>query len=144
MIALKIALAWPDRRVWCLDGDGAALMHLGALPIIAQAGPGNLIHAVIRNEAHETVGGMPVCDRGLRLSALAEAAGYRKVLRAEDEDSLGAALAEAKTGKGPILIEICCACGARADLGRPTTTPMENREALMKLLQKVHSSDHKM
>lgn len=136
MIALKIALAQPGRRVWCLDGDGAALMHLGALPIIAQARPENLIHAVIRNEAHETVGGMPVCGRGLRLSAMAEAAGYRKVLRAEDEDSLRAALTEAKAEKGPILIEICCACGARADLGRPTTTPAENREALMQFITK--------
>ena len=136
MIALKIALAQPGRRVWCLDGDGAALMHLGALPIIAQARPQNLIHAVIRNEAHETVGGMPVCGRELRLSALAEAAGYRKVLRAEDEDSLRAALTEAKAEKGPILIEICCACGARADLGRPTTTPAENREALMQFITK--------
>lgn len=63
MIALEIALEKPNRRVWCLDGDGAALMHLGALPVIAQRKPANLIHVVINNAAHETVGGMP-CAKG--------------------------------------------------------------------------------
>ena len=144
MIALKIAMEQPERRVWCLDGDGAALMHLGALPVIAQAAPNNLIHVVIRNEAHETVGGMPVCDRGLNLEALAEAAGYGRALRAEDEEGLRTALASVTAGKGPILLEVCCACGARENLGRPTTTPQENRDELMRVLQKIQTFDHKM
>ncbi|MBR2824260.1 MAG: phosphonopyruvate decarboxylase [Clostridia bacterium] len=144
MIALKMALDQPGRRVWCLDGDGAALMHLGALPVIGRAAPGNLIHAVIRNEAHETVGGMPVCDRGLNLSALAAAAGYGRVLSASDEEGLRAALAEAKAAAGPVMLEVRCACGARPDLGRPTTTPAQNRDELMQILQKVHDFDHKM
>ncbi len=144
MIALRIALEQPERRVWCLDGDGAALMHLGALPVIGQARPGNLIHAVIRNEAHETVGGMPVCGRSLNLSALAEAAGYAGALRAETEEELGQAVQDAAAGRGPVMIEIRCACGARADLGRPTATPSENRDQLMELLQKIHTFDHKM
>ncbi len=134
MIALQIAVSQPDRRVWCLDGDGAALMHLGALPVIGRRRPGNLIHAVINNGAHETVGGMPVCDRALDLPALGRSAGYR-VLTAEDPDSLRAALADAMGQEGPVLLEIRCACGARADLGRPTTTPAENRDALMAFLR---------
>ena len=119
-------------------------MHLGALPVIAQAAPNNLIHVVIRNEAHETVGGMPVYDRGLNLEALAEAAGYGRALRVEDEEGLRTALTSVTAGKGPILLEVCCACGARENLGRPTTTPQENRDELMRVLQKIQTFDHKM
>lgn len=74
--AMEIALEKPNRRVWCLDGDGAALMHLGALPVIAQRKPANLIHVVINNAAHETVGGMPVCEGGLCAAKVASAVGY--------------------------------------------------------------------
>ena len=134
MIALKIAMEHPERRVWCLDGDGAALMHLGALPEIGQQRPANLIHVVIANEAHETVGGMPVCDRKLNLPALARAADYKHTLTAENEESLTDALNMVKGTDGPVFLEVKCACGARADLGRPTTTPVQNRDALMAFL----------
>ena len=135
MIALGLALERPDRQVWCLDGDGAALMHLGALEIIGQQHPENLIHIVINNGAHETVGGMPVCDRKMNLPKLAAAAGYTQRLTAKDEASLRAALRVAKNGKGPSMVEVLCANGSRADLGRPTTTPAENLRALRGYLE---------
>ena len=136
MIALGIAREQPERTVWCLDGDGAALMHLGAMEIIGQQKPQNLIHVIINNGAHETVGGMPVCNREMDLPALAEAAGYVQRLTAKDEASLKAALRIAREGKGPKIVEVQCACGARQDLGRPTTTPRENRDSLMAFLQR--------
>ena len=135
MIALEIALEKPNRRVWCLDGDGAALMHLGALPVIAQRKPANLVHVVINNAAHETVGGMPVCEGGLRASKVAAAVGYPKTLNAQDETTLETALSEAKAAKALTMLEVACAVGARADLGRPTTTPIQNRDALMAFLR---------
>ena len=135
MIALGIALEKPERRVWCLDGDGAALMHLGAMAVLGRKKPANLLHVVINNAAHETVGGMPVCEGALDLSAVAKAVGYEHIFRAEDDDSLDAALSAAKACGELALIEVMCAVGARADLGRPTTTPRENRDALMKYLQ---------
>ena len=135
MLALGIALEKPERRVWCLDGDGAALMHLGAMAVLGRKKPANLLHVVINNAAHETVGGMPVCEGALDLSAVAKAVGYEHIFRAEDNDSLDAALSAAKACGELALIEILCAVGARADLGRPTTTPRENRDALMKYLQ---------
>ncbi|MBQ9252719.1 MAG: phosphonopyruvate decarboxylase [Clostridia bacterium] len=134
MIALQIAREKPERRVWCLDGDGAAMMHLGALPLIGEKAPGNLIHVVINNGAHETVGGMPVCSGGLNLTGLAKAAGYPRVFTAEGPESLREILTAVKEAQGPILLEIRCANGARADLGRPTTTPIQNRDALMAYL----------
>ncbi len=135
MIALRIAQELPGRRIWCLDGDGAMLMHLGAMEIIGRAAPANLIHVIFNNQAHETVGGMPVCDRSMNISALARAAGYPNVLSAASPGELRNALDKLKMPAGPSLLEVCCACGARADLGRPTTTPIQNRDAFMRFLQ---------
>lgn len=135
MIALAIALEKPDRRVWCLDGDGAALMHLGALPVIAQRSPENMIHVVINNAAHETVGGMPVCEGALDVSAMAQAAGYPTILRADSPQTLADALKSAQNCGQLSLVEVMCANGARADLGRPTTTPQQNRDALMTFIR---------
>ena len=135
MIALGIALEQPDRRVWCLDGDGAALMHLGAMAVLGQKKPANLIHVVINNAAHETVGGMPVCEGALNLTGLAMSAGYRHVSRASNEMELYQAADAAMTAGKLTFIEVMCAVGARDDLGRPTTTPQQNRDALMKFIQ---------
>lgn len=135
MIALGIAEAKPERRIWCLDGDGAVMMHLGALPLIAQRAPANFVHTVIDNGAHETVGGMPVCSGALNLTALAEAAGYKEVITADSEASLCDALKKAASLPGPLFLVIRCACGARSDLGRPTTTPIQNRDSFMNYLK---------
>ena len=136
MIAFRIAVEKPDRRVWCLDGDGACLMHLGALPVIGNRKPNNLIHVVINNGAHETVGGMPVCSGAMDISGLAVAAGYSCVLTADSERNLDEVLSTAIAfNKGPVLIEVKCACGSRSDLGRPTTTPIMNRDALMNYIR---------
>ena len=135
MIALRIAEEKPDRRVWCLDGDGALMMHLGALPLIGQRHPANLVHVIINNGAHETVGGMPVCSGSLDICSLAESAGYSSVCTADSPDSLREILSGLSRASGPVLLEVRCACGSRADLGRPTTTPLENRDAFMRFLE---------
>ena len=134
MIALGIAAEKPERTVWCVDGDGAAIMHLGGLAITAGMGCGNLIHIVVNNTAHESVGGMPVAGGRADFSALAKAAGYDSVFRADSEDTLRQALADLKSAAGSRFLEIHTALGSRKDLGRPTTTPKENLEALRKIL----------
>ena len=131
MIALQIAVEKPDRRVWCLDGDGASMMHLGALPLIGRRQPGNFIHVVINNGAHDTVGGMPVCSGSLNISAIASASGYNHVLSADSEKGLEQVLSEVSCGSGPFMIEVRCACGSRSNLGRPTSSPIMNRNDLM-------------
>jgi phosphonopyruvate decarboxylase len=78
---------------------------------------------------------MPVCSGHLPLSALASAAGYRAVLEPDGEAPLREALDRIAGRPGPILIAVRCACGARADLGRPTTTPIQNRDAFMSFLK---------
>ena len=130
-IALGIALQKPERRVWCLDGDGAALMHLGAMALIGANRPANLIHVVLNNEAHESVGGMPTVAGALDLPAIARACGYPLALSAASPEALGQALEEAKAENRLTFLEVKCAMGAREDLGRPTTTPAENKAAFM-------------
>lgn len=134
MIALGIAVEKPERTVWCIDGDGAAVMHLGGLVITAGMGCRNLIHIVVNNTAHESVGGMPVAAGQADFIALAKAAGYESVFQADSEDALRQALAALKNAAGSRFLEIHTALGSRMDLGRPTTTPKENLEALRKIL----------
>ena len=134
-IALGIALQKPDRRVWCLDGDGAALMHLGAMAVIGAKGPANLIHVVLNNEAHESVGGMPTVAGRVDLCAVARACGYPCVLAAADPEGLDKALEAAKAAHQLAFLEVKCALGARDDLGRPATTPQQNKAAFMENLE---------
>lgn len=134
-IALGVALQKPDRKVWCIDGDGAALMHMGAMAVIGANKPKNLIHVVINNEAHETVGGMPTVAGSIDLVKIALACGYPRAVSVNDHDSLDEALKTAKDMDELSLIEVKCALGARADLGRPTTTALDNKKNFMDYLR---------
>ena len=140
-IALGVALHRPGERVWCLDGDGALLMHMGAMAAIGQGRPRNLIHIVLNNAAHESVGGLPTAAGGLDIPAIARACGYPCALTAETAGALDEALREAKARQDLCLIEVKCAIGARSDLGRPTTSPQENKRAFMERLQDPSGSD---
>ncbi len=139
-IALGIALQKPDRRVWCIDGDGAVLMHMGAMAVISDAAPDNLIHIVINNGVHETVGGQPAATRSMSLKELSESMGYPCSYRAESLAELDNILTEFTSGEwterqgGPVFIEVMSSPGARDDLGRPTTSARENKEAFMRFL----------
>ena len=133
-IALGVALGKPDRRVWCIDGDGAVLMHMGALAVIGANKPKNLIHVVINNGAHETVGGMPTVADKIDLVAIAKACGYPNAVSVDSFAALDEALEAAKNRGELSLIEVKCSIGARADLGRPTTTAVENKENFMRYL----------
>lgn len=133
-IALGVALSRPETKVWCIDGDGAALMHMGSMAVIGQSAPENLVHVVINNEAHESVGGMPTAARRVDLAGIAASCGYRVSWSVSDNAGLEEVLAQAKGVPGPIFIEVKAAIGARGDLGRPTTGPRENKEAFMRML----------
>lgn len=133
-IALEIALQKPDRRIWCIDGDGALIMHMGAMAIIGNKKPCNMVHIVINNEAHETVGGMPTTMGTMDLEKIAIGCGYQNYRCAENEEELKEQLLACKSERCLTMLEIKTAIGARADLGRPTTTPRENGEIFIKQL----------
>lgn len=134
-IALGIALNKPSTRVWCIDGDGAVLMHMGAMAVIGSQKPENLVHVVLNNGAHETVGGMPTVASGMDLVAIARACGYPVAVSVDTPEKLDEALLMAKRAGCLTLIEVKCAIGARADLGRPTTTALENKRGFMAYLE---------
>ena len=133
-IALGIALEKLDRRVWCFDGDGACIMHMGGMAIIASKSPRNYIHIVFNNGAHDSVGGQPTVGLKIDLPAIAKAVGYPHTFSVDNKESLSIILNEAKNLEGPVFIEIKVKKGNRKDLGRPTTTPIQNKEALMAFL----------
>lgn len=137
-IALGIAMAKPDRKVWCFDGDGASIMHMGNMAIVASKHPANYIHVVFNNGAHDSVGGQPTVGLDIDLPAIAKAVGYKYVYSVDTKEALQQQLSiinsHLSINEYPIFLEIRVKKGNRKDLGRPTTTPVENKEALMDFL----------
>ena len=134
-IALGVAINKPERRIWCIDGDGAVLMHMGSMAVLGANKPQNLIHIVINNGAHETVGGMPTVAQSIDLVAIAKACGYPNAVSVDSFDDLDHELEAAKRKNELSLIEVKCSIGAREDLGRPTTTALKNKQIFMSFLQ---------
>lgn len=134
-IALGIALEKTDRKVWCLDGDGAMLMHMGGLAVIGNLKPKNYIHVIFNNGAHDSVGGQPTVALGMNIPELAKSVGYNTALSVKTRDELFDALNMVKNTVGPVLLEIKVKKGNRKNLGRPTTTPVQNKEAFMDFLK---------
>lgn len=135
MIAMGIAREKTDRRVFCLDGDGAVIMHMGSLAVSGTSGLKNMVHVLIDNGAHETVGGLPTVGTKIDYVMLAKACGYGKILEADTKENLIAALKEIEDVKESVFLIIKADISSRADLGRPTTTPIENKEAFMEFLK---------
>lgn len=135
-IALGIALQKPERKVYCFDGDGASIMHMGNMAITASMKCKNYLHVVFNNGAHDSVGGQPTVGLKIDLCAVAKAVGYVATYSVETMEALEETLANIKSMEGPIFLQVCVKKGNRKDLGRPTTTPIQNKEALMAFLSK--------
>lgn len=134
-IALGVALNKPKQKVWCIDGDGAILMHMGSMAVIGANRPSNLVHIVINNGAHETVGGMPTVASNMDVVSIAKACGYPNAVSVNTYEALDAELEIAKTRNQLSLIEVKCSIGSRDDLGRPTTTALENKKNFMEYIK---------
>ena len=137
-IALGIALEKKDRRVICIDGDGAALMQMGGFAIIGTQKPSNYLHIIVNNGAHDSVGGQPTVALSIDLTAIARASGYVSAVTVETEEELNSALKENMRNNvgntGPRLIEIRVTKGSRKDLGRPKESPQDNKAAFMSFI----------
>jgi len=136
-IALGVAINKPDHKIWCIDGDGAVLMHMGAMAVIGANKLKNLIHVVINNGAHETVGGMPTVAGSIDMVRIAKACGYPNAVRVENFEDLDRELNDAKDRDGLSFIEVTCNIDAREDLGRPTNSSHENKKIFMDFLKKL-------
>lgn len=137
-IALGIALEKTDRKVWCFDGDGATIMHMGSLAIIGSHKPQNYVHVVFNNGAHDSVGGQPTVGLNINLPKIAISCGYTSAVSVADEKALNTILAAIDNGEYtmPMLLEVQVKKGNRENLGRPTTTPVQNKDAFTYFLQK--------
>lgn len=135
-IALGIALHKPETKVWCIDGDGAVLMHMGAMAVIGAAAPSNMVHLIVNNSSHETVGGMPTVADKMDLVMIAKACGYPYAIKVDSLEKLDQELQIIKDKKELCMIEVMCAIGARENLGRPTITTQENKKCFMEYLAK--------
>ena len=135
MIAYAIAKQKPNKKVWCIDGDGAMMMHLGNSLLCGMGTSRNLVHIVINNGAHETVGGMPTAAKDADFVKVAKAFGYDHYMSANDEQSLNECTLKAIQFSGSVFIEVKTSVLSRKDLGRPTLPPKENKKDLMDFLQ---------
>ena len=123
-----------NKRVWCFDGDGAALMHLGSNGISAIHANTNFVHVILNNFAHDSVGGQPTIANHIDFPEIFMNLGYEKVFSVESAHEL-VVLLEKLPVNGPILIELKINSGARKNLGRPTSTPIQNKKDLMKSIR---------
>lgn len=131
-IATGIALVQPDRKVVCLDGDGAMLMHMGGLLISAEQS--NLMHILLDNGAHDSVGGQPTRALSINLANVAKSCGYSLVLHAQTNTDIQVTIESMLNNNGSSFLKIECKRGSRADLVRPDRTPAENKLDFMRFL----------
>ncbi len=131
MIAFGIAMERPDKRVYCIEGDGAALMHMGSMAFLGKQKPDNLVHICLNNDAHESVGGMPTGCVGLDYAKIAAASGYPVVEMVRDLRGLKAALSQMQQEKQLSFLEVKVGLSTRDNLGRPKETAIQNKKMFM-------------
>lgn len=134
-IALGVALHKKDRKVFCYDGDGATIMHMGSMAITASKSPSNYYHIVFNNGAHDSVGGQPTVGFKVNLKEIAINCGYKNSFSVDSVSTLLKTLPKFLSSKGPVLLEVKVKKGNRPDLGRPTKTPIENKDSVMSFLK---------
>ena len=134
-IALGISIAKPNKKVYCFDGDGAALMHTGSLGIIGDLKIENFKHIIFNNGAHDSVGGQPTLGFDIDFGNIAKSFNYTKVFRIEKLRNFDEIFMNFQKEKGPCLLEILVNKGARQDLGRPTVSPKENKLDFMSFIK---------
>lgn len=134
-VAMAIAAEKKEKVVYCLDGDGAALMHLGGMALINSLKVDNFRHIVLNNGCHESVGGQKTVGYEVDFCDIATACNYSKVIKVETEESLINVLKDINKYKGSVFIEVMIKSGSRKDLGRPTISPIENKDIFMKELE---------
>jgi phosphonopyruvate decarboxylase len=134
-IAQGVAMSKPSRQVFCLDGDGGFLMHMGVPASIGTSGLHNLKHVVFNNGKHDSVGGQPTIGFDIDLPGIASSCGYKTVINAEAPEDIKAALVKLREAEGPAMLHIKCRTDTRKDLGRPTSSPVENKTQFMDFLR---------
>lgn len=121
----------------CIDGDGALIMHMGSMAVIGKLAPKNYLHVIMNNQCHESVGGQATAADKLDMEQLAKATGYRHYFSAQNPEDLAQAISSIRNLSGPILLEVRVKKGSRADLGRPKSSPAENKDSFIQKIRKI-------
>jgi len=135
-IALGVAMQRPRRQVFCLDGDGAALMHMGNMSTVGSMGNANYNHIIVNNGAHDSVGGQPsdALSSNFDICKIALGLGYRQAISVTTPEEVQAGVQAMRSAEGPVLMEIKVRKGGRKNLGRPTRSPIQNKTDFMHFL----------
>lgn len=131
-IALGVAMQRQDRRVILVDGDGACLMRMEALATIGHVQPANLLHIVVDNNAYESTGSQKTMSHSVDIAAIATACNYRESMTTDSLSTFNRVFTQ--FNKGPSMLVVKSYPYSRPDLGRPKTTPNENKIAFMQQL----------
>jgi len=134
-IALEVALQNKDKNVYVLDGDGALIMHMGALATIGYYKPTNLIHVVFDNASYESTGGQTTVSCMLDLAGVMKSCGYDSVVSIENPNELKDVLKQYEPSLRGIVV--CIAQGYRKDLGRPTDSPLTTKKRFMRNISHI-------
>lgn len=134
-VSLGVALNKPGIRVWCLDGDGSVLMHMGALAAIGTSTAENMVHVILNNGTYDSVGGQPTMASGIDFGKVAKACGYKACFMAKSPDSLDKAISKVRLSSGPALLEVRISDSSREDLGWPKVQPRDAKSAFMGFLE---------
>jgi phosphonopyruvate decarboxylase len=138
-ISLGIALQQKNRNIYCFDGDGAAIMHMGSFAVIGQSNANNLTHIIFNNGAHDSVGGQPTVGLDINFCAIAKSCGYKSSVSVDNVEELNKEIIKTKHRDGPYFIEVIVKKGNRSDLGRPTRTPSQNKLDLINYINLTNS-----
>ena len=129
-IAVGVSIG-TNKNVWCLDGDGSFIMHMGSLAVAGQSAGDNFKYIINNNAAHESVGGQPTVSDKIDIKSILVACGFVKTYEARTKEEIESAIKQMKRdGKSALILYT--KQGSRDDLGRPTTTPIQNKENYMK------------
>jgi phosphonopyruvate decarboxylase len=128
-IATGISNRISSKKVICIDGDGAMLMHMGAL--VTSAKSKNLIHIVINNGVHDSVGGQQISSSTLDLARIASDVGYEHTAKVHCLEKFAETVALLLKSEGSSFIEVITVPGSRKDLARPEGALSNRRKAFM-------------
>ena len=132
-IALGMSLG-TDKDVYCVDGDGSFLMHLGGMGIAAKNAGKNFKYILINNGAHESVGGQPTIALDIDIPAILKGLGFNSVFTAMTAKEISEGISKLKdTHLGALVVFVNT--GSRDDLGRPTVAPSQNKRDMMRVFK---------
>eukprot|EP00826_Nyctotherus_ovalis_P040294 TRINITY_DN395_c0_g6_i1.p3 TRINITY_DN395_c0_g6~~TRINITY_DN395_c0_g6_i1.p3 ORF type:complete len:117 (-),score=48.08 TRINITY_DN395_c0_g6_i1:171-521(-) len=108
--------------------------YMGSIAVIGGQRIKNIVHVVLNNEAHESVGGQPTVGSKISFEKLAKACGYGQAFTVKTKEEIAEAVKKCTNENGPSMIEVKCCMRTRGNLGRPKQSPKENKKEFMEFL----------